>query len=89
MKATSPPDIFIHVGDLVTGNFSNASILTYDRPPFEDDKVTRDVRFRRDDVGVVVEVHDTPESFYSLGSAKVVFSDKVGWIPFNWLRVIG
>lgn len=88
MLATSPVKTIVKLGDIVAANFDNEFVLTFLRPPQHDDRITHDVRFHQNDIGLVTEVIFTPHSFYSLGFAKVMLPKGFGWLPFGWLKVI-
>jgi len=85
---TTPGNVIIYPGDLVTSNFESDFILTYFRPPDVNDIFTQDVRFYRDEMGLVLETITTPDSFYSLGVARVMLPSGFGWVPFKWMRIV-
>lgn len=76
------------VGDLVEGDFDNNFVCTFSRASetgqgsFQGDGP----QFYKDDVGLVIDIITTPESFYSMVFCKLLFrSGATGWLPSQWL----
>ena len=76
------------LGDLVKGDFDNDFIYTFSRAAeTQQGSFCGDgPKFCRNDVGLVIGIISTPESFYSSGFCKLLFnSGEVGWLPHRWL----
>jgi len=86
--STSPIKKIVNPGDIVISNFDNEFMLTFLRPHQHEDRITKDVRFHKKDIGLVAEIILTPESFYSVGFANVILPEGAGWVPFGWVEVI-
>lgn len=91
-KATSPPQKESVVkGDIVTGDFTSEFILTFEfaSESQQSPLVGGGPGFYKNQIGLIIDIIDTPESFYSLCFCKLLFgNDKVGWIPSRWLKRI-
>ena len=81
-------DINFCLGDLVKGDFDNDFVYTFTRAAetqqgsFQGDGP----QFCRNDVGVVIDIISTPESFYSSGFCKLLLkTGEIGWLPHRWL----
>ena len=78
-------------GDLVTSDFESKTIMTYikasenhygplmgDGPPFY-----------KHDIGLIVDIYETPESFYSYSYCRLLLrTGELGWIPSRWLKLV-
>lgn len=91
-KVTSPPQKENVVkGDIVVGDFTTEFVLTFEFASEcqQSSLAGGGPSFFKNQIGLVIDIIDTPGSFYSLCFCKLLFgNDKVGWIPSRWLKRI-
>jgi len=88
---TNLKDDQFNIGDLVEGDFDNSFILTFSMASeMQQGKLQGDgPKFYKNDLGLVIGVISTPESFYSMGFCKLLLeSGEIGWLPNTWLNKI-
>jgi hypothetical protein len=76
------------VGDLVEADFDNNFVYTFTRASETHQGALQGdgPQFYKDDIGLVIGVISTPESFYSIEFCKLLFrSGATGWLPSRWL----
>lgn len=78
-------------GDFVIGDFDNQFLLTFTvaSEAKQGSLMGTGPRFYKNEKSLVLEVLNTPESFYSSGFCKLLLSSgEIGWLPNRWLKKI-
>lgn len=79
------------MGDLVKGDFENEFVKTFTKASesYLGSLYGDGPQFRRDELGLVIDFVETPDSFYAGGYCKLLFqSGEIGWLPDRWLKRI-
>jgi len=78
-------------GDFVIGDFDNHFLLTFTvaSEAKQGSLMGTGPKLYKNEKSLVLEVLNTPESFYSSGFCKLLLSSgEVGWLPNRWLKKI-
>ena len=76
------------VGDLPEGVFDNDFVFTFSLASenYQGSLYGDGPQFHKDEIGLVIDVVSTPESFYAIGFCKLLLnSGETGWLPSRWL----
>ena len=78
------------LGDLIKGHFDNDFVFTFTRAINCKEQFLGDgPQFFKVDTGLIVDIIQTPESFYSQSFCKLLLkSGKIGWLPKGWLIIV-
>jgi hypothetical protein len=80
---------YFSLGDLVAGDFENEYVTTFKRAS---ENHTTNLHgdgplFYKNDIGLVVDLLETPDSFYDSGFCRLLMnSGELGWLPRRWLK---
>lgn len=80
-------DVF-DIGDLVKGEFNNTFVFTFSMASetHQGSLQGDGPQFHKDEIGLVIDIISTPESFYSMSFCKLLLnSGETGWLPSRWL----
>jgi len=89
LNVTSPPEEVFVKGDVVIGEFDNDFVTTFTMASeiFLNRLSGDGAKFYLGQLATVIDVIDTPQSFYSTGFCKLLLpTGDIGWLPSRWLK---